>query len=113
MAHVLGRDHSRLGKRWPIIHLRRFRCRRPRTNKVAKKAERILEVLGFEAACRGCEAVVTGEGRLDTSSLEGKLPVAVARRAHALGLPVIGHFGCKGEGWERAARLFDQVSFET
>jgi glycerate kinase len=75
-------------------------------------AERILEVLGFEAACRGCEAVVTGEGRLDTSSLEGKLPVAVARRAHALGLPVIGHFGCKGEGWERAARLFDQVSFE-
>jgi glycerate kinase len=76
-------------------------------------AERILEVLGFEAACRGCEAVVTGEGRLDASSLEGKLPVAVARRAHALGLPVIGHFGCKGEGWELAARLFDQVSFET
>jgi hypothetical protein len=58
------------------------------------------------AACRGCEAVVTGEGRLDASSLEGKLPVAVARRAHALGLPVIGHFGCKGEGWESAARLF-------
>jgi glycerate kinase len=76
-------------------------------------AERILDVLDFEAACRGCESVVTGEGRLDTSSLEGKLPVAVARRAHALGLPVIGHFGCKGEGWERAARLFDQVSFET
>jgi glycerate 2-kinase len=76
-------------------------------------AERILEVLGFEAACGGCEAVVTGEGRLDTSSLEGKLPMVVARKAHALGLPVIGHFGCKGEGWELAARLFDQVSFET
>jgi glycerate kinase len=76
-------------------------------------AERILEVLAFEAACRGCEAVVTGEGRLDASSLEGKLPVVVARKAHALGLPVIGHFGCKGDGWELAARLFDQVSFET
>ena len=76
-------------------------------------AERILEVLGFEAACRGCETVVTGEGRLDASSLEGKLPMVVARKAHALGLPVIGHFGCKGEGWELAARLFDQVSFET
>jgi glycerate kinase len=75
-------------------------------------AERILDVLGFEDACRGCEAVVTGEGRLDASSLEGKLPVVVARRAHALGLPVAGHFGCKGEGWERAAGLFDQVSFE-
>ena len=76
-------------------------------------AERMLEVLGFEAACRGCEAVVTGEGRLDASSLEGKLPVVVARRAHAIGLPVVGHFGCRGDGWERAARLFDQVSFET
>jgi glycerate 2-kinase len=75
-------------------------------------AERILDVLGFESACCGCEAVVTGEGRLDASSLEGKLPVVVARRAHALGLPVIGHFGCKGEGWETAARLFDQVRFE-
>jgi glycerate kinase len=34
-------------------------------------AERILDVLGFDSACRGCEAVVTGEGRLDASSLEG------------------------------------------
>jgi glycerate kinase len=47
-------------------------------------AERILDVLGFDAACRGCEAVVTGEGCLDASSLEGKLPVVVARRAHTL-----------------------------
>lgn len=67
----------------------------------------------MRTACRGCESVVTGEGRLDDSSLEGKLPVAVARRARAIGLPVVGHFGCKGEGWERAARLFYQVSFET
>ena len=80
--------------------------------KLVDGAERILDVLGFEAASRGCEAVVTGEGRLDASSLEGKLPVVVARRAHALGLPVMGHFGCRGQGWERAAMLFDQVSFE-
>jgi hypothetical protein len=63
----------------------------------------MLEVLGFDAACRGCDAVVTGEGRLDASSLEGKLPVVVARRARALG---------RGDGWERGAALFDQVSFE-
>jgi glycerate kinase len=41
------------------------------------------------AACRGVEAVVTGEGRLDASSLEGKLPVVVAARARALGLRVV------------------------
>jgi glycerate kinase len=76
-------------------------------------AERMLDVLAFEAACHGCAAVVTGEGRLDASSLEGKLPVVVARRARALGLPVVGHFGCKGEGWEGAAGLFDRIDFET
>jgi glycerate kinase len=76
-------------------------------------AEKMLDVLDFDAASRGCKAVVTGEGRLDASSLEGKLPMVVARRAHALGLPVVGHFGSKGEGWERAAGLFDQVIFET
>jgi len=74
-------------------------------------AETILEVVGFEDRCAGCEAVVTGEGRLDASTLEGKLPMVVARHARRLGLPVIGRFGCKGEGWERAAEAFDEVTF--
>ena len=74
--------------------------------------ERMLDVLDFAAACRGVAAVVTGEGRLDASSLEGKLPVVVARRARALGLRVVGRFGRRGDGWERAAALFDEVSFE-
>jgi len=74
-------------------------------------AARMLDVLGFADACDGCAAVVTGEGRLDASSLEGKLPVVVARRAHALGLRVLGRFGSRGEGWERAAAAFDEVSF--
>jgi len=74
--------------------------------------DRMLDVLDFAAACRGVEAVVTGEGRLDASSLEGKLPVVVARRARALGLRVLGRFGRRGDGWERAASLFDDVTFE-
>jgi glycerate 2-kinase len=75
--------------------------------------DRMLDVLDFAAACRGADAVVTGEGRLDASSLEGKLPVVVARRAHALGLRVLGRFGSRGDGWERAAACFDDVAFET
>jgi glycerate kinase len=74
--------------------------------------ERMLDVLDFAAACQGVAAVVTGEGRLDASSLEGKLPVVVARRARALGLRVLGRFGSRGDGWEQAAALFDDVSFE-
>jgi glycerate kinase len=74
--------------------------------------DRMLDVLDFAGACRGVDAVITGEGRLDASSLEGKLPVVVARRARALGLRVRGRFGSRGDGWERAAALFDDVSFE-
>ena len=72
----------------------------------------MLEVCGFDRACTGCGAVLTGEGRLDASTLEGKLPAVVAARARELGLPVLGRFGCRGEGWERAAALFDEVRFE-
>lgn len=74
-------------------------------------AESILDTVRFDAACEGCDTVVTGEGRLDASSLEGKLPVAVAKRARSLGLQVIGHFGCQGTGWEEAARYFDEIRF--
>jgi glycerate kinase len=74
-------------------------------------AERLLDAVDFEACCAGCEAVVTGEGRLDASTLEGKLPLVVAKRARALGLKILGRFGCRGEGWERAAEWFDEVSF--
>lgn len=74
-------------------------------------AERILEVCGFDDRARGCGEVLTGEGRLDASTLAGKLPSVVARRARALGLRVVGHFGAKGDGWEAAAELFDEVRF--
>jgi len=74
--------------------------------------DRMLDVVDFAAACRGVDAVVTGEGRLDASSLEGKLPVVVARRAHASGLRVLGRFGSRGDGWEQAAACFDDVAFE-
>ncbi len=75
-------------------------------------AEAMLDTLGFNQHCAGCDAVVTGEGRLDSSTLEGKLPAVVARRARALGIRAIGHFGCRGAGWEEAAALFDETEFE-
>ena len=75
-------------------------------------ASAILDALHFEDLCQGVEAVLTGEGRLDASTLEGKLPLVVAQRARSLGLPVIGHFGCRGPGWQRAAAAFDEVVFE-
>jgi glycerate kinase len=74
-------------------------------------AERMLEVCRFADQAMPCDAVVTGEGRLDASTLEGKLPLVVARHARGLGKRVIGHFGSKGEGWEAAAGWFDELRF--
>ena len=74
-------------------------------------AEEMLQVLGFDQALEGCDAVVTGEGRLDASTLEGKLPWRVALRAHVFGLPVLGCFGSYGPGWEAAAEAFDELHF--
>jgi glycerate kinase len=81
--------------------------------KLVDGGESMLETLHFTDACNGCDAVVTGEGRLDKSSLEGKLPIAIARKARNIGLKVIGRFGCRGDGWEQAAILFDEYSFES
>lgn len=72
----------------------------------------LLDTVAFEHQCRDCSCVVTGEGRLDATTMEGKLPWVVAQRAHALELPVEGHFGSRGPGWEQAATAFDRVTFE-
>ncbi len=80
--------------------------------KLVAGANEFLRVVNFDEQCRDCEVVVTGEGRLDKSTLEGKLPIVVAQRARHLGVKVIGWFGCNGEGWEIAAQCFDEVVFE-
>lgn len=48
----------------------------------------VLELTGLEKALSGAFAVFTGEGSLDTQSLEGKTPVGVAQLAAAHGIPV-------------------------
>lgn len=49
----------------------------------------VLEVLGFSEKTKGADLVLTGEGKLDAQSAFGKVPVGVARRAAALGVPTV------------------------
>lgn len=46
-------------------------------------ADAVLDILHFEDHLEGASLVVTGEGRLDLQTLQGKLPAVVARRARA------------------------------
>lgn len=47
----------------------------------------IARIVGLEPTIVGADLVVTGEGRLDASTLAGKAPAAVARAARSLGVP--------------------------
>jgi glycerate kinase len=47
----------------------------------------VAEALGSKAASTGAELVVTGEGKLDASSLEGKVVGGVLAWAADLGVP--------------------------
>ncbi len=48
----------------------------------------VLDAVDFDLRARQALAVVTGEGRLDATTLEGKIVAEVARRANGLGVPV-------------------------
>ncbi len=48
----------------------------------------VLEAVDFDLRARQAVAVVTGEGRLDATTLEGKIVAEVARRANRIGVPV-------------------------
>jgi len=56
--------------------------------------EIVTEAVGLADAVRGADLVITGEGRIDGQTVNGKTPMGVARVAAAQGVPVIGIGGC-------------------
>jgi glycerate kinase len=47
----------------------------------------VLGLLGFDRRLEEADAVITGEGRIDSQSAEGKLAGEIARRSRAAGVP--------------------------
>ena len=60
----------------------------------------IMDAIGLDEAMQGATLVITGEGRLDQQTINGKAPVGVARLAQRHHVPVIGLAGILGEGVE-------------
>ncbi len=63
-------------------------------------AEAMLDLCGFDMLAEGADLIITGEGRADSQSLQGKVMQGVGRRAKALSVPAAGICGCLGDGWE-------------
>lgn len=55
--------------------------------------EIVTEALALDAAVRDADLVITGEGRIDSQSIHGKVPIGVARVAKRYAIPVIGIAG--------------------
>ena len=65
----------------------------------------VLEKSDLETALKGCDLVITGEGRTDRQTLNGKAPFGVARLAKKYGVPVVCISGSLGRGIDR---LYDE-----
>lgn len=58
----------------------------------------ILEATQFETYLSQANLVITGEGRLDGQTINGKTPIGIAKLAKRYGIPVIAFAGQLGEG---------------
>jgi glycerate kinase len=72
----------------------------------------VLQALGFDARMRAARAVIVGEGRLDATTLQGKIAGEIATRARQAGVPchaIVGQNAIDGF----SARILDlQVILE-
>jgi glycerate 2-kinase len=71
--------------------------------------EHVAELVGLEERLAGCDVVLTGEGRLDAQSRQGKGPVALAERARAAGKRVVVFAGSIEGVWQPSNSPFDDV----
>ncbi len=62
--------------------------------------ETVLDTVRFDDLLRDADLVITGEGKLDSQTLGGKVVVGVARRARRRGVVTIAVVGAVGEGAE-------------
>ena len=59
--------------------------------------EIVLDTVGFDDMLSGADLVISGEGRLDSQSLRGKVIAGVARRTKKHGVPLVAIVGDIGD----------------
>ncbi len=68
--------------------------------KLTSGIDAVLELVRFDKLIEGADLVITGEGRIDSQSAQGKVVHGVAKYAKAAGVPVIVIAGSVGDGAE-------------
>ena len=65
----------------------------------------LLDIVDFNSAIKNADGVISGEGRLDSQSLSGKVIYGIAKRCQQAGVPLYLIVGGLGDGWEKAYSL--------
>jgi glycerate kinase len=59
--------------------------------------ETVLDAVKFDELLKGADAVFSGEGKIDTQSLRGKVVIGIAKRTKKAGVPLIAVVGDIGD----------------
>ncbi len=73
----------------------------------------VIDAVQLAKRLKGCDLVITGEGRMDGQTAFGKTPAGVAGVAKSLGLPVIALAGCLGSGVNKVHDIGIDAYFAT
>ena len=76
---------------------------------LCRGVELVLDALHFDELLKGCDLVVTGEGRIDRQTLMGKAPVGVLKAATCQGIPVIAIGGSVEQSPELSQSGFSSI----
>ncbi len=63
-----------------------------------KGIDLVFEMVGLDEKLAGADLVLTGEGRIDSQTVSGKVPAGVGAAARTAGVPCIAIAGSIGEG---------------
>lgn len=66
----------------------------------------VLEIIHFDELVKDCQLVVTGEGKIDNQSINGKVPVGIATAAKKFHIPTIAIVGSIGQN---VSAVFDYI----
>lgn len=72
-------------------------------SKLQMGIETVLDTVQFDKLLDGADLVLTGEGKIDTQSLRGKVVIGVARRTKAKNVPLVAVVGDIGDDVEKSA----------
>jgi glycerate kinase len=73
--------------------------------KMGSGIDTLLDIVDFDSALKNADRVISGEGRLDSQSLSGKVIYGIAKRCQNAGVPLYLIVGGVGDGWEKAYEL--------